>query len=316
MKRTKFYGLVGLLLSLGFFASCADKPKDGRTDTYSSGVVRIASDESFSPIIQEEIDVFESVYPQAGIVPIYTTEVDAVNLLLKDTVRLAITTRTYTKKELESFHSRDFEPKFIHLATDGLALIVNKNNNDTLISIYDFKKILTGKATKWSEICSHKRSGEITLVFDNPNSSTVQYAIDSICDGKPLTSNNIRAMKKNKDVIEYVAKTPNAIGVIGVNWLGDRNDSTNLTFKKNVRVMSVSSQEVATSDNSYKPYQAYLYTGDYPLSRPIYMLLNDPRNGLSWGFAQFMAADKGQRIILKSGLLPATQPVRLVDVKD
>lgn len=313
MNRSYF--IVGLL-SLGFLAACNGKPKDGRTDTYSSGVVKITSDESFSPIIQEEIAVFENMYPNAKIKPIFTDEVNAVNLLLKDTVRLAIVTRTFTKKEMESFHSRQYEPRFIHVATDGLALIVNRNSKDTLITVEQFRKILSGQIKNWNQLGAKSNKGKITLVFDNPNSSTVRYAIDSICHGRPISNGNVRAQKTNKQVIDYVAKTPGAIGVIGVNWLETGNDSTNLTYNKEIRVMSVSNQIEATPENSYKPYQAYLYTGEYPMSRPIYLLLNDPRNGLSWGFATFMTTDKGQRIILKSGLLPETQPVRMVNVND
>lgn len=126
----------------------------------------------------------------------------------------------------------------------------------------------------------------------------------------------MKALKTNREVIDYVARTPDAIGIIGVNWLSDRNDSTGLSFSKEVRVMSVSAADKATPSNSYKPYQAYLYYGDYPLARSIYALLNDPRSALPWGFASFLASDRGQRIILKSGLVPATQPVRVVNVKD
>ena len=101
-----------------------------------------------------------------------------------------------------------------------------------------------------------------------------------------------------------------------MNWLSDRNDSTGLSVSKEVRLRSVSAADKAMPDNSYKPYQAYLYYGDYPLARSIYALLNDPRSALPWGFASFLASDRGQRIILKSGLVPATQPVRVVNVKD
>ncbi len=158
--------------------------------------------------------------------------------------------------------------------------------------------------------------GDIQLVFDNKNSSTVRFAVDSICKGAPLSDKDVKALKTNQQVIDYVAHTPDAIGVIGVNWLGNRSDTTNLSFRDEIRVMSVSADDVATVENSYKPYQAYLYYGNYPLARPIYVLLNDPRNALPWGFASFLTSDRGQRIILKSGLVPATQPVRIVDVKD
>ena len=286
MKRQ--FWLIGIVL-LAVLSACRSKSKEGPTDTYSSGVIAIAADESFEPIIQEEIDVFESLYPLAGIVPRYTTEVEAINLLLKDSVRLAITTRTLTEEEMNSFHSRKFYPREMKLATDGLALIVNRANPDSLISVRNFRRILTGKVKEWKAVNPNSRLKDIQVVFDNKNSSTVRFAIDSVCGGKPL---------------------------IGVNWLGDRSDTTNLSFRQEIRVMAVSAEDVATPVNSYKPYQAYLYYGNYPLARSIYALLNDPRSGLPWGFTSFMTSDKGQRIILKSGLVPATQPVRIVHVKD
>lgn len=304
------------LCALGVLASCNRKPKDGRTDTYTSGVIEIAADESFQPIVQEEVDVFEGIFPLAGIVPRYTTEVDVINLLLKDSVRLAITTRKLTAEEMNFFHSRKFYPQEIKLATDGLALIVNRQNPDTLISVRDIRRILTGEVKNWKEVYPDSRLKEIHVVFDNPNSSTVRFATDSICGGRPLSTTEVKALRTNQQVIDYVAQTPGAMGVIGVNWLGNRSDTTNLSFRDEIRVMAVSAEDVATSENSFKPYQAYLYYGDYPLARSIYILLNDPRNSLPWGFASFLTSDRGQRIILKSGLVPATQPVRIVDVKD
>ena len=56
-------------------------------DTLFSGVIRVAVDETLSPLAEEEIAVFEAQYNQTGIVPIYTSEVDAITLLLCDTVR-------------------------------------------------------------------------------------------------------------------------------------------------------------------------------------------------------------------------------------
>ena len=243
-------------------------------------------------------------------------EVEAINLLLKDSVRLAITTRTLTEEEMNSFHSRKFYPREMKLATDGLALIVNRANPDSLISVRNFRRILTGEVKEWKAVNPNSRLKDIQVVFDNKNSSTVRFAIDSVCGGKPLSTGNVSALKTNQQVINYVAENPGAMGVIGVNWLGDRSDTTNLSFRQEIRVMAVSAEDVATPVNSYKPYQAYLYYGNYPLARSIYALLNDPRSGLPWGFTSFMTSDKGQRIILKSGLVPATQPVRIVHVKD
>ncbi|KAA6338294.1 Phosphate-binding protein PstS [termite gut metagenome] len=314
MKVCGFQLMVGIIFLLGVF-SCNSKPKDGLTDTYTSGTIRVAVDESFQPILQEEINVFEGLFPLAEIRSYYTTEIEAINMLLKDSVRVAIATRTLTPEEINSFHSRKFFPRELKMAIDGLALIVNRQNPDSLISVRDIRRILTGDVKTWKDIYHTSLLKDITLVFDNQNSSTVRFAIDSICRGKELSS-NIKALHTNQQVIDYVARTPEAIGVIGVNWLGNRSDTTNLSFRNEIKVMSVSTSNTPSPGNSYKPYQAYLFYGDYPLTRNIYILLNDPRNGLPWGFASFLTSDRGQRIILKSGLVPATQPVRIVNIKE
>jgi phosphate transport system substrate-binding protein len=295
--------------------SCKTKSNDKFTDTLTGGVIPIAVDANFEPIIQEELDVFESMYPKAGVVPTYTDEVSAINLLLKDSVRFAITTRPLSTTEENSLKSKKFSPRSYKLATDGVALIINNQNADSLINVRDLQKILTGKVKTWKEIFPTSKLGKLIVVFDNPNSSTVRYAIDSVCKGQPL-SKDLNAQKTNLEVINYVSKTPNAIGIIGVNWLSNRKDTTNLSFKNDIRVMSVSSEDVATVGNSYKPFQAYLFYGYYPLSRSVYIILNDPRSSLPSGLTNFMTSDRGQKIILKSGIVPATQPIRIVNIKN
>ena len=295
--------------------SCQSKIKDKFTDTYTAGVIPIAVGINFQPIIQEELDVFEAIYPKAGIVPTYTNEGDAINLLLKDSVRLVIATRPLSVKEEASLKSKKFSPHSYKLATDGVALIVNNNNPDSLITVSQIRDIFTGKKTMWKDIFPKSKLGKIQVIFDNQNSSTVRYAIDSICEGQPL-SNKLYAQKTNLEVIDLVSKTPNSIGIIGVNWLGNHKDTTNLSFKNEVRVMAVSSESVATVENSYKPFQAYLFYGYYPLTRTVYIILNDPRSSLPSGLTTFLTSDRGQRIILKSGLVPATQPVRIVHTKE
>lgn len=313
MRRIQFKSL-GILVMLALLIGCQHKPKNGRTDTPTSGTAYIAVDESFAPIIEQEISIFHMMYPETKIVPQYVTEVDAVNRLLKcKDLWLAITSRRLTPEELAAFKSKSYEPREIKIASDGLALIVNRQNHDTIITVSQIRDILTGKVKNWKQIYPKSKLGELMIVFDNPNSSTVRFAVDSICRGKSFGS-NVKALNKNEQVIDYVSKTPNAIGIVGVNWLSDNNDSTKLSFSKKVNVMAVSSALEATVENSWKPYQAYIYDKSYPLTRSIYCILNDPMFGLPWAFEAFLTKDKGQRIILKSGLVPETQPVRIISV--
>lgn len=299
--------------------SCGKKNKDGRTDTYSSGAISFASDESFSPIIDEERSLFEAIYPLAKLTPIYTDESDAINMLLNGKVCMAVTARDFKPAELKSLKDRKQFPISVKIGYDGLALIQNKENTDSCISVKDIKRILTGEVTRWEQIYPGSTNGEITIAFDNPKSSTVHYVEDSILGGKPITSPNIFAVNKTADVVTYVEKNKGAIGIIGSNWLNDQRDTTNLTFRKEVRPMAVTKLDVATVANSWKPYQYYFYNGSYPLVRTIYILLNDTHMGLPTGFKNFIISqDRGQIVILKAGLLPAygNLTIRSVHVTD
>lgn len=318
MIRNLFNILVATTLVLSFTAGCKSKPKKNqRTDTYSSGTIKFVSDESFRPIIEEEVQIFEHIYPQATLIPDYTNELDAVNLLMKEKRYLAITSRNFTKEEVQNLKDRKFLPVAIPLAYDGLALIINNANPDSIISIHDVKEILRGNLNKWDKLNPESKLGDIEVAFDNKQSSTVHYCVDSLLGGKPINSPNIYAVNKSAEVIDFVEKHPNSIGIIGSNWLNDKRDTTNVTFKRNIRVMAVSKLNPATAENSYKPYQYYIYTGYYPMIRTIYALLNDPIHGLPWGFTNFISNDhRGQLIIHKAGLLPyrANMQVREVNV--
>ena len=65
-------------------------------------------------------------------------------------------------------------------------------------------------------------------------------------------------------------------------------------------------------DYFYQPYQAYLATKQYSLIRSVYTISREPRAGLATGFASFIMSDKGQKIFLKAGLMPANAPVRII----
>ena len=263
------------------------------------------SDESFSPIIEEAREVFEHTYPKATIKPIYTNELDGINMLMERKVWLTVASKRLRESQIKNLKDRKYVARCIPIAYDGLALIVNNENPDTCISIKDIKRVLVGEVTKWSEVYPNSKLGDFDVVFDNAKSSTVHFCIDSILGGKPINSPKVEAVKKSAEVINYVSSHKNAIGIIGSNWLNDARDSTNVTFKKNIRVVSVSRLDEATPMNSWKPYQFYIYNGNYPLVRTIYAICTDPRQGLPWGFCNFLQSPIGQKIFFKAGLLPA-----------
>ena len=296
------------------FLACGNKPKNSMSYDYDKAAAIFTADESFYPILDEELEVFMATAALDSIRPVYTNQEEAITKLMKNETWLAFATRSLSPKEIQNLKDRQFVPRVIPIAYDGLAIIVNNANPDSCISIKDFKRILSGEVSRWSDIYPQSRLGDIDVVFDNPKSSTVTWCVDSLMGGKPINSKNIGAVKKSAEVIDWVEKHENAIGIIGSNWLNDKRDTTNVTFNKNITVMRVSRLDSATVRNSWQPYQYYLYNGNYPLVRTIYALLNEPRSGVPSAFGHFCRLPKGQVIILRAGLLPVQANMNVRDV--
>jgi phosphate transport system substrate-binding protein len=143
----------------------------------------------------------------------------------------------------------------------------------------------------------------------------VRFLKDQVKDS---LSKNSFAVKNNPSLIEYVAKNKNAIGVIGVNWISDRDDSVTNKFLGKIKVVGLATDSAAAAGSAeyFQPYQGYIAKKLYPLSREVYIISSEARAGLGSGLTAFISSDKGQRIILKAGLVPATAPIRLVELKE
>ncbi len=301
--------VIGLLLPiLLFITACRDRDKDGKVlDTPTSGFIKIAIDESLRPLIDAEVNTFEGIYTRADIESFYFPEADAIDALMKDSVRLAVVTRKFTNEEKDYFKQIKITPTELDVAISAIALIVHRNNRDTLININQIRSILQGRINSWNQLGSKNKAG-IEIVFDNPNSGLIRHLKDSIAKVDTLPANCF-AVENNEAVIDYVSENKNALGLIGIEWISDKDDSTSNTFLNRIRVVSV-----AGDSTHFKPYQAYLALKYYPLSRRITILSREARAGLGNGFMAFVASERGQRIVLKSGLVPVTMPLRVVEV--
>ncbi len=299
-------GIISIAVSALFLASCHDTDKKGRPlSSPTSGHTTIVADESLRPLVEAQVDVFNNTYKKAHLDAVYLPEIDAMDLFMKDSVQIAIVTRPFTQEEFAYFKQIKISADTTTVATGAVALIVNPANKDTVISVDQIRKILKGEIRTWNELGGRSRNG-IEIVFDNAKSSLVRFLKDSIAKVDTLPA-NCYAVENNEEVVKRVASNVNALGLIGVEWVSD--DPVSNTFLKQVKVMGVSGDSIP-----FKPYQAYMALKYYPLMRRIYVLNRETRHGLGHGFASFFAGPTGQRIVLKSGLLPKTMPVRIIQV--
>jgi len=304
MKRFLFFSMIFFLLLS--FVSCKKKQsKDKWNDTLTTGIINIACDEDFKNLMDAEVDAFQAHNNyQAIINPIYSSENEVIRLLMEDSVRLVLTTRDLNANEQKKAKDKQMFVRSFLIAFDGIALIANKTNPDSLISLTNIKKILTGDITEWSQINPHSTLGTIRVIFDNDRSGILRYVVDSLTKSKPLSS-QLYALTNQDELIAKVSELPNAIGIVGFNLFSDGNRRITSELQDKLLVMRVGKDENVTLQNTYLPYSGDIKNENYPLWRPVYVLLSDPKSGLSSGFSVFLAHDVGQTVILKSGLLPA-----------
>jgi phosphate transport system substrate-binding protein len=305
---------LGVVLVFAAITSCNRAGKI--EDTPTSGNLKISVDESFAPIIDSHVYTFQKLYKYAKVKAQYKSEGEVVKDLLNDSARVIILSRQLTPNENKVFENLKITPRVNKIAIDGVAFIVHPENKDTLLAVSQLKDIFTGKITSWKNLNTKSPLGDITIVFDNNNSSTSRYVIDSLNNNQPLPAKAFAA-KSNPALIDYVAKNQNAIGVLGVNWISDFDDSVAIGFLNKIKVVAVGRENNPEAPDQYfQPFQAYLAQGTYPLRRNLYIISREARAGIGTGFASFIAGDKGQRIFLKSGLVPATMPIRLVNITE
>jgi phosphate transport system substrate-binding protein len=160
------------------------------------------------PIIEDVLAVFHNVYGRAAIAQVNSTENEIVRALLTDSAAVVVLPRLLTKEEEAFFKRKNILPRITHFATDAIALVGNNKATDTIVELEEVIKILRGETS--SKIKS--------IVFDNPNSSTVQYLL-KMANVKAVSTANVFSLKSNEEVIKYVHDNNGAVGIIGVNWL-------------------------------------------------------------------------------------------------
>jgi len=267
--------------------------KSEPTDTRRSGSITISADESFRPVIDSHIKVFESSYPEARIHVQYKPESACLEDLLNDSIRMVIITRALSQEEKNLItDSLQVVTRQMLMAYDAIAVIVNPEAEYEKFTMEELKEVLTGKFKK-----------KLIPVFDGLRAtSTINFIIDSVLRGDSLTSMAVAA-NTSEEVIDYVARTRDAIGFIGVNWIGNPEDPRQQSFLSKVQIARIQSKD--DPEDFIRPWQANIYEGRYPMIRKLIYVLKETHNGLGHGFADFMTGERGQLIFKRAYLLPS-----------
>jgi phosphate transport system substrate-binding protein len=274
---------------------CHDRgDKNPTRETPTSGLIHISADETFKPVMDSEVKVFESSYPNAKLVIHYKSEAECFRDLVKDSTRMIIVTRPLNKEEekfyLDSIH---FVPVYGKLAYDAVAVIVNAHAQDSLFTMDGIRDLLAGKG-----------KNQLQVVMDGLTAtSTVRYALDSILQGGSLAK-SVTAATNTKGVIDYVASNQNAIGFVGMSWIGDQDDPVQQEWLQKIKLAAIRCD--SCPDKPYmQPSQENIALKRYPMIRSLYYILKEDFKGVGNNFVNFLQFERGQLIFRRAYLMPS-----------
>ena len=291
MKNILQRFVVAALLLLTI--SCNSDQKSLVVDTPNEGTIHISVEQSFKPFIDEQLKVFASSYPKAKIIVHYKSEIECIKDLVEDSTRMVIVTRGLDKKEQEGFKTQlGFNPTFGILAYNAVAVIVNHQSKDSVFTMKDLQERLNGS-----------KPGKVVMDGNNLT-GVVRFIKDSLAKNNTL-GKNVMAAAGSEAVIAYVSTHPDAIGFVGMNWIGDTYDQKQAKYREKVKTALVECTLCIEKGYFSHPSPSTISQGQYSLSLPIYFILKENSPGLGSGFLNFMSLERGQLIFRRSFLVPA-----------
>lgn len=281
-----------LFIALYFLTACKTTTEKMQ-DSPNQGLIRISVEESFKPFMEEQLKVFLESNPKAEIIVSYKSEIDCFKDLANDSTRMIFVTRGLNKKEQADYKkSLSFNPNFAILAYNAVAVLVNKSANDSIFTLDDLSKRLTGKSDK-------------QVVMDGNNlTGIVRFIKDSLAKEAPF-GKNVVAANGSQEVINYISTHKDAIGFVGMNWVGDGYDPAQIELRNKVKLGLVECTQCIEKGFFSKPSPSTISKAQYPLTLPIYFILKENAAGLGTGFLNFLSLERGQLIFKRSFLVPA-----------
>ena len=271
MKKSKLTVAVVLaLIVLGLVSSVS----------LASDQIIIKGSTTVLPIAQRTAEVFMS--KNSGVNMSVQGGGSGVGMaaLVDGTTDIAAASRAIKDKELKKAVSNGVTPKANVVAMDGIAVIVNNSNSLKNLSIDQIKAIYTGKISNWSDVGGS--GGQIVVISRDSASGTFE-AFNSLALSKARVRPDALLSASNQAVAQTVAKTPGAIGYVGLGYVSG-----------NVKAITV---------NKIECRKETVLTGEYPLARPLFMYTNGKPAGAIKAYLDFVLSKEGQQLIEKEGYI-------------
>jgi phosphate transport system substrate-binding protein len=296
MRRT-----VIVLLSALLIGGCTREPG---SRVLTKGALALQVDEAISPALTLVVDEFQRQYPEAKISLRPGEAREIIANFANDSIRVIACGRELNKEEKDALATAKIQYQEYRVAMSAVAVIAHKDNSRKELRTGELDSMFSGITTRWSG----KRV--IDLSVGGINSSVNELFRSRILGGRPFAL-SATPFRSSSDLVEHVRTTAGALGIVNLAWLKG--------VTQEVTILSLGTPGTAPDSTEppgkfYSPAQAYVYQGYYPVTAPVYIYAREVPTDLATGFVSFVASPPGQKVFFNCGLVPQTQPVRLVQL--
>lgn len=282
MKETLF--IISLLIPL-LFTACSEPE-----ETPTKGSLIVYTDESILPLVIKEKDSFTSLYPQTVVDVVPLNARDGIAKLMNGEIEMYLSSRNFTNDEQNNINNHHISIKTYDFCYGGIAVITSKSGLLRQISLDELKDLLVGKSKSYK------------LYMPGNKTGLYEFVRNEYLDGRDPAGAIL--LPGDAEIKDAVKNDVNGIGLTGFNLVKDTTE---------IRVVPVGLLNYQTHKIVYhKPHPAYFLNSTYPLTRELYIFLNEKHFGVATGFTSFLTSTDGQKVVLSENLAPASVPVKIV----
>lgn len=216
--------------------------------------------------------------------------------LIDGTTDIAQASRAMKPEEMQAVRDKGGDPREFEVAVDALTVIVNKANPVSKLTIRQLGDIFTGRITNWRQVGG--KDQKIVLLSRDKNSGTHVFFLEHVLrggdpKGPEEYAKSALFLPSSQQIAEQVTRSPGAIGYVGLGYY-------NKARHKAVAIaISPDAPYVVPSVRTAR-------SGEYPISRPLYLYTARPPSGAAKAFIDYARSPEGQRIVTRMGFVPVT----------
>jgi len=225
--------------------------------------------------------------------------------LMNKTTNIANSSRPIKSEEIAKASANGVDPGEYKVALDALAVVVNKENPITQLSMEQLNGIYRGDINDWSEVGG--KPGKIIRYCRESNSGTYVFVKEHVLQNADYAA-DCQTMPGTSAVAEAVSRDKSGIGYGGVAYFAKQ---------PTLRVLAVSKgtgAPVMPLKDGKPDYEA-AWSGEYPIARWLYMYSAGKLSPDEKAYLDWIMGPEGQQVVADVEYIPLKGVLKTADAK-